>query len=88
MAEYGLSDTHLLQMPLRRFWLLEKNITRLQAERELRQLPILASANSGSHLKELTERLSRELGTIVTVNVTARDPDATSKLMRLAGGRG
>jgi hypothetical protein len=88
MAEYGLSDNHLLQMPLRRFWLLDKNITRLQAERELRQLPVMAATNGGDLVKVLADRLSQELGTVVTVNVMTRDPDATSKLKRLSAGRG
>lgn len=71
-------------MPVRRFWLLEKNITRLQAERDLRQLPIASAPNSQEGYRELTNRLSAEIGSVVTVNVLDRDADATSKLQRLS----
>lgn len=87
MATYGLSDTHLLQMPVRRFWLLEKNITRMQAERELRQLPIVLAPNAKDSVQELAGRLSQELGSTVTVHVAKRDADATQRLAKLAGQR-
>ena len=65
MRFYGLDDRHLLKMPLRRFWLLNKNIDRLRAEEDHRQITLLLSAASGEHASKLMGRLEKQVGTVV-----------------------
>jgi hypothetical protein len=81
MADYGLSDKQLLEMPIKRFWLLDKNVVRIRAERDFRSLAI----SCAPHAKDITElhaKLTEELQAPVELNME-RDPDATSKLKNL-----
>lgn len=85
MAFYSLTDEHLLQMPAKRFWLLEKNIGRLNAEFDLRQLNVISAPNL-KNPQDVQQRLVEELGTIIIVNAK-RDEDAADRLRLLGGAR-
>jgi hypothetical protein len=67
MHFYGLSDTAVLKMPIRRFWLLHKSIDRVAAENDIRGLKNLASAHGGEGFKEHLESLQRQLGEVVYI---------------------
>lgn len=54
----------LLQTPLRRFWFLNNQIDRLRAEKELRYLQLLASAQSGDAFKATYDHLTNQVGKI------------------------
>jgi len=54
----------LLQTPLRRFWFLNNQIDRLRAEKELRHLQLLASAQSGDAFKATYDHLTNQIGKI------------------------
>lgn len=64
LKEYGIGFDDLLQTPLRRFWFLNNQIDRLRAEKELRQLQLLASAQSGDAFKATYDHLSNQIGKI------------------------
>jgi len=83
MAFYGLTDEHLLRMPINRFWLLESNIQKLQAERDIRQMRLLLGAQS-TQTRELAEQLSSELGTVVIETNPDRDVEGIKRLKQLA----
>lgn len=52
-------------MPIRRFWLLESNVSRISAERDLRALQVSMGSQHGDSARTLTEGLARELGVVV-----------------------
>jgi hypothetical protein len=72
MRFYGLSDERLLKMPLRRFWLLNKNIDRLRAEEDLRMLSVALHAASGESAGDLSEKLMKQMGTVVEFDEAKR----------------
>ena len=83
MSFYSLSDEQVLKMPVGRFWLLEKNVARIQAESDIRNVNVV----SVPHVKngqEVQNRLIEELGTIVVMN-HKRDDNASQRLMALGG---
>jgi hypothetical protein len=68
MHFYGLSDTEVLAMPIRRFWLLHKCVDRLAAEADMRALYNAASAQGGEAFKEHSERLRERVGDVVIMD--------------------
>lgn len=82
MAFYGMSDLDLLDMPIQRFWLLESNVSRIQAERDTRALRV----SLGQHNpQEVMQTLATEMGTVYVETHPARDENATSTLKALSG---
>lgn len=79
---YHLDDKHLLDMPLARFWVLETNLSKLQAERDLRQLRLLCGAQANA--KDLQTALSKELGSVVVETEPKRDEEGVKRLKSLA----
>jgi len=51
-------------MPIRRFWFLNNQIDRLRAEQEIRQLQILACAQSSEGFKSSYDHLSTQMGQV------------------------
>jgi hypothetical protein len=86
MFHYGLSDRHVLRMPMRRFMFLNAQINRLLAEKDLRDLGTATAAQSPDGTKNLQERLVLELGETVKVDPLEAEPEegAISTLAALA----
>jgi hypothetical protein len=58
----------VLAMPLRAFWAYNRNVDRLRAEADQRQLNVMSAAQHPEAAERLGKRLSAELGTpVVTV---------------------
>lgn len=82
-------------MPARRFWMMERQIGRIQAENEIRQVQA-ASLTSPPQSKEALNavnehigRLTLEIGERVTVRrdiVVAPEPGAAAKFAKFTGG--
>ncbi len=68
MRFYGLSDEQVLQMPVRRFWLLHKNVDRIAAEEDIRVAAIAASVQSGESFNELMNGLRKQMGEVVIID--------------------
>ena len=51
-------------MPVRRFWLMFENINRISAERDLRLLTVMNSAQSHEAAKETRDSLIAEIGQV------------------------
>lgn len=84
----------MLAMPARRFWMMERQIGRIQAEQEIRSIQastLTSPPQSKEALKQITEhigRLTLEIGERVTVrrNIhVAPEPDAAAKFAHLIG---
>jgi hypothetical protein len=82
-------------MPARRFWMMERQIDRIRAENEIRNIQnglLITPPQSNEHLKRVTERieaLTLEIGEKVTVRrniIVAPEPGAAAKFAKLTGG--
>jgi len=64
MHFYGLTHREVLDTPIKTFWLLSSNIERITAQKDLRELTVLAHSQSVEGATELTKRLIDEIGLI------------------------
>jgi hypothetical protein len=93
MRFYGLSDTHVLQMPVGRFWFLYQTALRIEAQEDLRLLNI-AVVTGGMEVnvdgvKSLSKGLSDNIGKVVEFEGLPNpddlpDPDFRERLRKLA----
>lgn len=67
MHFYAMTQTAVMEMPIRRFWLFTANVDRIMAQKDLRALLVSASSQSSEGGKAHQDRLVIELGTIQTV---------------------
>lgn len=75
-------------MPVRRFWCMERQISRIQAERDLRDFTFDASKQDKDSSRKIIDSLTLEIGDtyeIIRPKYVKPDPDAHAKLSRLAG---
>jgi hypothetical protein len=85
MEFYNLSDEAILNMPLRRFWLLSGMIQRIEAQRDLRFLTVLRAANAKPDDRRDFERsLVEQVGTIAVI-YDKLDRAGLERLRQLAG---
>jgi hypothetical protein len=64
IKEFGLSWETVMAMPLKRFWFMSNMVERLWAERDLRQVQLMASVGSQDGFTTVLENLKKERGTI------------------------
>ena len=57
---YGLSYRDCMALPMKTFWMLNRNISRLLAEQDLRAFQIAVSVNSGDAMQALQTKLIDE----------------------------
>ncbi|OSL33970.1 hypothetical protein EAPG_04524 [Escherichia albertii B156] len=87
-----MSPLELLNIPLTMFWMLSRNIDRLRAEEDVRNLQVArASQADGDAVKAFMEGLQLRIGRpVVTDKVydpsqDKADPDAKEQLMQIFG---
>ncbi|TJR02106.1 hypothetical protein C9Z48_25445 (plasmid) [Escherichia coli] len=87
-----MSPLELLNTPLTMFWMLSRNIDRLRAEEDVRNLQVArASQADGEAVKAFMEGLQLRIGRpVVTDKVydpsqDKADPDAKEQLMQIFG---
>ena len=87
-----MSPLELLNVPLTMFWMLSRNIDRLRAEEDVRNLQVArASQADGEAVKAFIEGLQLRIGRpVVTDKVydpsqDKADPDAKEQLMQIFG---
>ena len=92
VAHYAVSPLELLNVPLTMFWMLSRNIDRLRAEEDVRNLQVArASQADGEAVKAFMEGLQLRIGRpVVTDKVydpsqDKADPDAKEQLMQIFG---
>jgi len=64
---YSLATTEVLAMPIKRFWLLEKNISRLEALDGIRQLDITVASQGKEGYEDMHRQLKGQIGLITVV---------------------
>lgn len=69
-------------MPIRCFWALAENINRIQAQDDIRQLSLLACAQSSEHAISYREKLVIEMGKVLEFAHTEESIRATQKFDR------
>lgn len=67
MSEYGRDYWDVLKLPLSVFWGLNRQVDRLRAERDTRELRLLSAAQAPEAAQQLSQRLREELGQPVVV---------------------
>ena len=87
-----MSPLELLNVPLTMFWMISRNIDRLRAEEDVRNLQVArASQADGEAVKAFMEGLQLRIGRpVVTDKVydpsqDKADPDAKEQLMQIFG---
>ncbi|EAU0361798.1 hypothetical protein C5952_03270 [Cronobacter sakazakii] len=87
-----MSPMELLGIPLTMFWMLSRNIDRLRAEEDIRNLQVARAAQAdGEGVKAFMEGLQLRIGRpVVTDKVydprkDKADPDAKEQLMQIFG---
>lgn len=69
MHFYSQSYPAVLALPIKTFWLMNENIDRIQAQKDMRALSVaVAAASPGQAAQDLRQRLIVEAGTIVKVS--------------------
>lgn len=91
MRFYGLSDTHVLAMPVVRFWFLYQTALRIEAQEDLRLLNIAVNTAgmepNVEGIKALSRNLSDGLGKVIEFDVDVEnlpDPDFKERLRKLS----
>lgn len=75
-------------MPARRFWAMEAQITRLQAEADLRAIEVQRALNNKEAMQGVVNRLTREIGETVRLHrplIVKPEPGAREKLLKAMG---
>lgn len=62
---YGLSPTEVLSMPVKRFWLFDKNVSRIEAMESIQTLDLMVSSRDNDNYKDMHRRLQQQLGVVV-----------------------
>lgn len=88
MRFYGLSYREVMDTPIRVFWIMSRNVSRIQAEEELRMLPLHTAVASSDPkaVKNLRDMLTAEIGTVV-VREEKLDREGLNRLKMMAGQR-
>ena len=68
-------------MPVTTFWMLNRNVDRLTAERGLRDVALMAASQSSEGVKEVIEGLKKQMGSPIKFEEHA-PPRETPKLDR------
>jgi hypothetical protein len=81
MRFYGTPYQDTLDLPLRTFWMMSNNVSRLSAEEDIRRLAISAGSASEKGFKSTQEALQREMGDVFIKpqNIEAREGINTLK---------
>ncbi|EFN9519313.1 TPA: hypothetical protein HLU67_12395 [Escherichia coli] len=87
-----MSPLELLGVPLTMFWMLSRNIDRLRAEEDVRNLQVARAAQAdGEGVKAFMEGLQLRIGRPVVIDKVydprkdKADPDAKEQLMQIFG---
>lgn len=87
MRFYSMNYRDVLDLPLKAFWMLDRNISRIKAEDDLRQVRLSALASSGSKeaLENFMTELSDEVGKPIQQDQSVMEPGAMDRLKSLMG---
>lgn len=77
----------VLELPAKTFWMLHKNIDRISAEEDIRDLQVAAHSHSGESIKEMLESLQAQMGDVIKVEtrIVMGKPVMNIKLLNAIG---
>lgn len=64
MAEYGYTVETVLKLPVKQFWFISNMVDRLRAEKDLRQIQLLASVTTKEAYTEAFKSLNNQAGQV------------------------
>lgn len=80
-----MSDVQVMQIPIRRFWLMSGMVGRLRAEQDMRSLSISCAPHSGKEgLKDIQNNLRDEMNSPI-IAFDAMDREGMNKLRTIFG---
>lgn len=62
---YSLSPNEVLSMPVKRFWLFDKNVSRIEATESIQTLDLMVSSRDNDNYNDMHRRLRQQLGVVV-----------------------
>jgi hypothetical protein len=77
-----MTDLEVLKMPLKRFWLMNTSIERINAQNDIRRLTVAASAQHSESAAQTRDSLISEVGMVV-FNKPVRDEEGLSNLKQM-----
>lgn len=80
MAFYGMTDVQLFDMPIKRFWLLNQSIERIEAQRAIRNLTVAAAAQGSA--TEVRDAFLAEMGAVV-IGAAKMDKEGLNSLKQM-----
>jgi len=84
MFHYSLPYETAIELPVKMFWLMSANISRIQAENDIRQMAVAIGASNERGFQPLNEKLTKELGTVMK---DTSDPVHEGSKMRALMGK-
>jgi len=90
MHNYTMGFREVLSLPVKTFWMLHKNVDRIHAENDQRQILVVLNAfNGGDGLTNLLEQFRKRIGKIVETDEPEEENSAPkldeTGLMQLKG---
>lgn len=83
MRFYGFNWEYMMAMSLRLFWSMVKNMHRIRAQEQLRQIRIVSLPNIDESAR--TEYINEQVSTLGTITVSdERDTDIAGKLAKFS----
>lgn len=66
-------------MPVKRFWLFDKNVSRIEATESIQTLDLIVSSRDQDNYKDMHERLKQQLG-VIALEAPKLDSDGLAGL--------
>lgn len=82
MSHYSLTDRYVINMPIKRFWLLSSCIDRMNAADDIRGIRVAAAVLSKESYEEVSSHLTETIGEISKKEFYL-DVDAINDLKKL-----
>jgi hypothetical protein len=84
-----MSYEEVMQMPIRTFWLMNSNIERVSAQKDMRSIAVAVCSMGGEAVQEVHRRLVIETGTIAKLKLdpirdAVRDEQGIAVLKEMA----
>lgn len=85
MRGYSLKPGDVLSLKVSQFWLLLRNLDRLQAQDDLRAFQLLICAQHGDSARVLFDRLQSDIGQIVSTKAPMHERGKLAAMMMRIG---
>ena len=73
-------------MPVKRFWLFDKNVSRIEATESVQTLDLIVSSRDKDNYRDMHERLKQQIG-VVAIEAPQLDSEGLAGLKSMVQGR-